>query len=120
MANGAPAEVDTEVERSTADSIMVIPRLVGGMLNDIRTIADGMSMLPRLLDALNAIEARVETLDQEVRVMRARVDSMGGDVTELRAGIERFEPHLEEVNRFVHPLRRIGDRARGRGRTPRA
>jgi hypothetical protein len=29
------------------------------------------------------------------------------------------ESHLEEVNRFVHPLRRIGDRARGRGRQPR-
>jgi hypothetical protein len=119
MADGAPAEVGTEVERSTADNIMVIPRLIGGMLADIRTIADGMSMLPRLLDALNAIEARVETLDEEVRLMRARVDSMGGDVTEVKSSIARVEPHLEEVNRFVHPLRRIGDRARGRGRPSR-
>jgi hypothetical protein len=60
MTNGTPAEAGTEVERSTADSIMVIPRLIGGV-----------------------------------------------------------ESHLEEVNRFVHPLRRIGDRARGRGRQPR-
>ncbi len=68
---------------------------------------------------MTAIEARVETLDEEVRLMRARVDSMGGDVVELRSSIDRVEPHLEEVNRFVHPLRRIGDRARGRGRQPR-
>jgi hypothetical protein len=61
----------------------------------------------------------VQTLDEEVRQMRASVDSMGGDVTELRAGIDRVEPHLEEVTRLVHPLRRIGDRARGIGRQPR-
>ena len=119
MANGIPTEVGTDVERSTAESIMVIPRLIGGALGDIRTIAEGMTVLPRLLDVLSAIEARVETLDEEVRLMRARVDAMGGDVTELKAGIERVEPHLEEVTRFVHPLRRIGDRARGRGRPER-
>ncbi len=120
MANGPQVEVGTEVERSTADSIMVIPRLIGGALADIRTIAERMGMLPQLLDALNSIDARVQTLDEEVRLMRARVDAMGGDVTELKAGIDRVEPHLEEVTRFVHPLRRIGDRARGRGRAPRA
>jgi hypothetical protein len=119
MTNGTPAEAGTEVERSTADSIMVIPRLIGGALGDIRTIAEGMAVLPRLLDVLSTIEARVAVLDEEVRLMRARVDSMGGDVTELRSSIDRVEPHLAEVNRFVHPLRRIGDRARGRGRQPR-
>jgi hypothetical protein len=60
MTNGIPADAGADVERSTAESIMVISRLIGGV-----------------------------------------------------------EPHLEEVNRFVHPLRRIGDRARGRGRQPR-
>jgi hypothetical protein len=92
--------------------------LIGGALADIRTIAEGMSMLPKLLTALNSIDARVQTLDEEVRLMRASVDSMGGDVTELRAGIDRVEPHLEDMTRMVHPLRRIGDRARGR-RQPR-
>jgi hypothetical protein len=105
------------MERSTAESIMVIPRLIGGALADIRTIAEGMAVLPRLLDALNSIDARVQTLDDEVRLMRARVDAMGGDVNELRAGISRVEPQLADVTRLVHPLRRIGERARGRGRT---
>ena len=114
MNDGTEGEPGAEVERSTADSILLVPRLIGGALADIRTIAEGMSVLPRLLTALNSIDARVQTLDDEVRMMRASVDSMGGDVTELRAGIDRVEPHLEEVTRFVHPLRRIGDRARRR------
>jgi hypothetical protein len=119
MTNGTPAEPGTEVERSTAESIMLVPRLIGGALADIRTIAEGMTVLPRLLDALNAIESRVTVLDEEVRQMRSSVDSMGGDVTELRAGIDRVEPHLQEVTRIVHPLRRIGVRARGIGRQAR-
>ena len=119
MTEGTPPVAGTEVERTTADSIMVIPRLIGGALADLRTIAEGMAVLPQLLDALNSIDTRVQTLDDEVQLMRARVDEMGGDVTELRAGIDRVEPHLEEVTRFVHPLRRIGDRARGRDRPPR-
>jgi hypothetical protein len=119
MTNGAPAEAGTEIERSAAESIMVIPRLIGGALGDIRTIAERMTVLPRLLDVLTAIESRVETLDEEVRLMRARVDAMGGDVAEMKASIARVEPHLEEVNRLAHPLRRIGDRARGRGRASR-
>jgi hypothetical protein len=118
MTEGTPNAAGTELERSTADSILVIPRLIGGALADIRTIAEGMSLLPSLLDALNSIDARVQTLDDEVRLMRARVDAMGGDVTELKAGIGRVEPHLEDVTRLVHPLRRISERARGRGRAP--
>ena len=43
--------------------------------------------------------------------MRAAVESMGGDVSELEGGIARLEPHLEDVSRVAHPLRRLGDRA---------
>jgi hypothetical protein len=89
-----------------------LPRLIGGVLNDIRAIAEGMAVLPRLLETLNAIESRVDTLNDEVTKMRAGVESMGGDVSEMRAGVERVEPHLEEVTRFVHPLRRITGRAK--------
>jgi hypothetical protein len=111
-------EPGTAVERSTTESLLLVPRLIGGALADIRTIAEGMAVLPRLLDTLNSIEARVTVLDEEVRLMRASVDSMGGDVGEVRAGIDRVEPHLQDVTRIVHPLRRIGDRARGIGRQP--
>jgi hypothetical protein len=89
-----------------------LPRLIGGVLTDIRAIAEGMAVLPRLLEALNAIESRVDTLNDEVTQMRAAVESMGGDVSEVRGGIERVEPHLEEVTRAFHPLRRLTGRAR--------
>jgi hypothetical protein len=115
MNNGVQGEPGTEVERSTADSLLLVPRLIGGALADIRTIAEGMSMLPKLLTALNSIDARVQTLDEEVRLMRASVESMGGDVSEVRAGIDRVEPHLEDVTRVVHPFRTIRGRRQPRG-----
>ena len=114
MTNGTPGEPGTEVERSTADNLLLVPRLIGGALADIRTIAEGMAVLPQLLSALNAIEARVTVLDEEVRLMRASVDSMGADVSEVRAGIDRVEPHLEDVTRVVHPLRAIRGRRQPR------
>jgi hypothetical protein len=97
-----------------APDLMTIPRLLGGALNDLRTIAEGMAVLPQLLSTLNGIQARVDSLDDEVKRMRATVEGMGGDVGELRDGIERLEPHLEDVTRVAHPLRRLGDRRRGR------
>ena len=109
----AIAADERAVERRAPD-LMTIPRLLGGALNDLRTIADGMAVLPRLLTTLNGIQAKVDSLDDEVKRMRAAVDGMGGDVGELRDGIERLEPHLEDVTRVAHPLRRLGDRRRGR------
>jgi hypothetical protein len=49
--------------------------------------------------------------------MRAAVETMGGDVSDLEASIGRLEPHLEDVSRVAHPLRRIGSRARRRSDT---
>ena len=90
---------------------LAVARLLGGALSDIRRIADGMAALPKLVESLDAIQRRVERLDDEVREMRDAVDGMGGDVTHLRAGIERLEPHLEDVSRAARPLRRLGERA---------
>jgi hypothetical protein len=67
-----------------------------------------------MLGALNAIEAKVEVLNAEVHKMRTRVDSMAGDVAEVREGIDRVEPHLEDMTNVAHPLRRIGGRGRRR------
>lgn len=106
MTDGPVIAESTEVERSTTATILVLPRLLGGVLADIRAIAEGMAVLPKLLETLTAIEARVETLDAEVRLMRASVNSIEGEVTELKDGI-------------AHPLRRIGERARALGRPPR-
>lgn len=96
--------------------LIAVPRLLGGMISDIRTIAERMAVVPQLLVTLGAIHERVDSLDEEVKRMRAAVESMGGDVGELKHGIDRLEPHLEDVSRVAHPLRRLG-RHRGRGGT---
>jgi archaellum component FlaC len=113
----------SEDRRGSAINPAALPQALGGLVGDIREIADQMKMmvaavgvLPKVAQTLSAIEARVDTLDDEVREMHAAVEAMRGDVTELRGAIARVEPHLEEVTRIVHPLRRITDRARRRGR----
>jgi hypothetical protein len=119
MSDSEPT-IETEVQTPADEALdrranvhpLDLPRLIGGVLSDIRAIAEGMAVLPRLLDVLNSIESRVDTLNDEVARMRAGVDRMGGDVSGMRAGVERVEPHLEEMTRVVHPLRRITGRAR--------
>ena len=110
-----PEILDEQAEQALARrgiDVMQIPRLLGGAINDLRTIAEGMATLPKLLISLNAINAKVESLDDEVKKMRAAVETMGGDVSGLEASIGRLEPHLEDVTRVAHPLRRLGNRAR--------
>jgi hypothetical protein len=110
----AIADDERAVARRMPIDVMQVPRLLGGMLGDIRTIAEGMAVLPKLLATLDGIAERVDSLDDEVKKMRASVESMGGDVSKLQGDISRLEPHLEDVSRVAHPLRRIGDRARRR------
>jgi methyl-accepting chemotaxis protein len=98
------------LERRGAVDLMQLPRLIGGALADIRTIAEGMATLPKLLVSLNSIDDRVESLNDEVKKMRAAVESMGGDVSELSTGIDRLEGHVDDVARVAHPLRRLSRR----------
>jgi len=114
-----PEVVDEQaIERRGAIDVMQIPRLLGGALTDLRAIAEGIAVLPKLLLSLEVIQTRVESLDDEVKQMRTAVEGMGGDVSELQQGIERLEPHLEDVSRVAHPLKRIGNRTRRRPLEP--
>jgi hypothetical protein len=109
--DGERAPGDERAVALRTPDLMTIPRLLGGALNDLRTIAEGMAVLPQLLSTLHGIQAKVDSLDDEVKRMRSAVDGMGGDVGD---GIERLEPHLVDVTRVAHPLRRLGERRRGR------
>ncbi len=114
-----PEVVDEQaIERRGAIDVLQIPRLLGGALNDLRSIAEGIAVLPKLLISLEVIQTRVESLDDEVKQMRTAVEGMGGDVSQLQQGIERLEPHLEDVSRVAHPLKRIGNRTRRRPLEP--
>jgi hypothetical protein len=101
----AIAEDELALERRGPVDIMQVPRLLGNALGDIRTIAEGMATLPKLLFTLEGIQEEVKQLNDEVHRMRAAVESMGGDVGELRGG-------MDDVTRLTHPLRRLNDRRR--------
>ena len=103
----AIADDEKAVIRRGPIDLMQVPRLLGGALADLRTIAEHMATLPKLLITLDSIQGKVDSLDSEVKQMRAAVEAMGGDVGELKGGIARLEPHLEEVTRVAHPLRRL-------------
>lgn len=112
---GAIAADERALERSGPPiDLMQIPRLLGGALTDLRTIAEGMANLPKILVSLNGIGDRVDSLDAEVKQMRAAVEAMGADLGHVQEGIERLEPHLEDVSLVAHPLRRISERSRRR------
>jgi chromosome segregation ATPase len=86
-----------------------VPRQLTGAIGDIRRIADGMQALPELVSILSTIEGRVESLDEEVRLMRA-------EVSELKASTADLPEKLEEVGKALHPLRRTLSRfGRGNG-----
>jgi hypothetical protein len=80
-------------------------------LQDLRTIAEGMRILPDLLVELAAIRAPVQTTDDEVRLMRQGVDRLGGGVVALR---ESMETELRDVGLAMHPLRHTTRRLRRR------
>src|SRR5687768_6061099 len=61
-------------------ALAALPRLLTSARDDIRTIAEGMAVLPELARILASIEGRVERIEDEVAEMRRAVDSMGSDV----------------------------------------
>lgn len=83
--------------------LLDVPKLINGLIEDVRTIARGMQVLPELARSLHAIEARVEVLDDEVRKMRQAVEAMGGDVKTMPG-------RLDELQHSLSPMRRIGRR----------
>ena len=76
-----------------------VPRQVSSALADIRRIADGMQALPELVRILSRIEARVGSLDEEVKLMRA-------EVSELKEQTAELPEKLDHVGHALHPLRR--------------
>ena len=49
------------VQRRAGLDVLQIPRVLGGVISDIRAIAEGMAMLPKLLVSLDGIKAKVES-----------------------------------------------------------
>ena len=65
---------------SGGNPLAYVPRLLIGLLDDVRTIATSVTVLPEVARSLATIEARVTSMDEEVRRMRQGVDGLGGGV----------------------------------------
>jgi hypothetical protein len=120
LADELAAEAGTELEpsRGAGYALAYLPRLVVGALEDLRSIARSVSVLPDVGRALCTIQQRVDSLDDEVRRMRQAVERIDGDVvamqdslkdelSQTREGVLRLEG---ELGRAVHPLRRVTGR----------
>jgi hypothetical protein len=100
------------------------PRNIGAALEDLRSIAEGMQVLPEVLESLLRIEKHVASLDEEVIIMRRAVESMGAKVGDLSgnmehlgdgikdvgAHVDRLEPHLIEMKASLQPFKRMTGR----------
>ena len=113
----------SDERRGSAINPLALPQALGGLVGDIRQIAEQMqemvaavAVLPEVSRTLAAIQARVQRLDDEVEGMHAAVEAIREDVIEMKDGLDQVHPHLEGLSRLAHPLRRITDRARRRGR----
>jgi hypothetical protein len=80
-----------------------LSKVASGLLDDVRTIARGMQVLPELAQILRSIETKVDTLNDEVHRMRVAVEEMGGDV-------KTVPTRLDELQHSLSPMRRIGRR----------
>jgi predicted nucleic acid-binding Zn-ribbon protein len=82
--------------------LAALPRMLSTAIEDVRTIARGMQVLPQLAKNLEAIERSAAHMDDEVTKMRAAVEAMSTDVKALEPSLEA---KLEEVKDSM-PLRR--------------
>lgn len=112
--------------------IVALPGRLIGMADDVGRMAAAVSVLPSVLEELNAIGRHVVRLDSEVASMhravesiradvvgvegavgplaeqldlvRASIDPLAGEVREMRIDLGRLEPHLSDLSGAVVPL----------------
>lgn len=110
----------------------MLPLVVKPVVGVLGTIAGELIALVRLPSTLvgvgrdlNAIRADVQTLDEEVRRMRAGVDGLGTYVeplpeqmAQIAEGFALLGPELHDINQAVRPLRRARARLGGSAAQP--
>ncbi len=98
------------------DALGYLPRVVVGALEDLRTIAQSVSVLPEVARSLTKIEASVASMDSEVKLMRQGVDRLDGDVLQVVEGVDPLDAKLEDLRLALHPLSRASALFGRRGR----
>lgn len=94
-----------------AAPVLFVPKLVLGMISDIRSIAESTRVIASLAENLASIEAGVEEMNREVKQMRQGVEFLGPEVTAMRDAVEPLEEQLGAVR----SLARIAARLPGGG-----
>ena len=116
---------DTETEAETngqelsparglaIDTLGYLPRLVAGALEDLKTIAESVRVLPDVAKTLSSIERETAAMSSEVKLMRQGVDRLGGkvdnldgDLVKVVAGVAPLDAKLDDMRRALHPLSR--------------
>lgn len=117
MTEGSGRDAEIEPTHGWAvDTLGYVPRLVVGALGDLRSIAESVRVLPEVARSLNAIEASVDSMDREVRLMRQGVDRLDTDVIKVVEGVDPLDEKLDDLRRTLRPLSRVSGRL---GRRPR-
>ena len=107
-----------EIEQSgwTTGALGYVPRLVVGALEDLRSIADSVRVLPEVARSLGAIEQSVDSMDREVKLMRRGVVRLDADVIKVVDGVDPLDAKLEDLRLTLRPLSRATARLGRRGR----
>jgi uncharacterized protein YoxC len=117
MADGNGRDAEIEPSRGWAvDTLGYVPRLVLGALGDLRSVAESVRVLPEVARSLSAIEASVDSMDREVRLMRQGVDRLDTDVIKVVEGVDPLDDKLEDLRRTLRPLSRMSGRFGRRAR----
>jgi hypothetical protein len=110
-----PSDENPSGKASRAEQLaapaLILPRMVIGLISDIRSIAQSTRHIASLAENLALIERHVEEMGDEVRHMRQGVDVLHPEVVSLRAAVEPLEEQLGAVR----SLARIAARLPGGG-----
>src|SRR5215218_1743183 len=94
----------------------------GGLIAQLRRIANAVEVLPEVRDHLDKLDVHVSEMSAEVTRMREGVDALSGKVDNLNEGVDGLgdqfagmrgevrglDGHLAEVRRLLMPLQAIG------------
>jgi hypothetical protein len=90
-----------------------------GPADGVPRVAAVAGPLDRLVAApriINTLLTAVQSLDREVKLMRAAVEDVRTEVQGVKASVEPLEGRLEELSRSLHPIGRLtGKLRRGDG-----
>jgi hypothetical protein len=108
-AAGASREVGPA--RSIAeDAVGYLPRLAVRALEDLHAIALSVRVLPEVARSLGAIEASVDSMDREVKLMRQGVERVDEDVVKVAEAVDPLDAKLDDLRRTLRPLSRAAGR----------